>query len=357
VELRRERSFVKPYLLISRALLHYVSLDIARIPERQAESALRLQLIGVSPYARFGFAWERLGGSASVYFWDAARIESMLGEAGLESNDVLMIPEPFLRQAAPEGVSLQQCAEGFEAVYSRSGLRLSTRWWPNRPNEFDWRDFLRDAGLVENVAAEPLEMPWLKKPSPNVHLPKAGFKAGASEAGLYKAAVIAYGAAVAVLAAEDVQLLRGTEKMQEKIEELRPKVEGALHFRDEAEKLQKRVLQLMANEDRARQVNLMAAITATGVGQRSGILLQEWEFREGKLKIVLLSPKGSINRVEYLNRLAGVPGLENVKLLSDGNPQTIIAEATVGATVPAFTAPPATTEGASIDSRGSQVGR
>ncbi len=145
------------------------------LPENKRMSALNLQVRRWAPFAQTKFTAYWVGHRASVYAWDAARINTVIAESGDLPARCIVWPETFFRPAWDDGVRLVKAIDGYEGQAWRNGLLVATRWWPEPPPESDWLLFKRSAGTpsepgVSEVPAAVelpmLELPWTDTPDP-----------------------------------------------------------------------------------------------------------------------------------------------------------------------------------------------
>ena len=143
----------------------------ATLPESKRRAALELHVRKAFPFSDPEFAAYWRGTEASVYAWDRAAIHSALDEARVPRS-TRILPETFVRNPGTNKARMVAMLEGFEGQLWQEGFLAASRWWPARPSNLEWSNFLRAAGLTPNgieVAPEPLELalqdrPWTEGP-------------------------------------------------------------------------------------------------------------------------------------------------------------------------------------------------
>lgn len=335
-----QAALAKPYLVISRALLHFVCLTLGSIPNGRVEAAIRLQIMPLSPYPKFGFAWQRQAENYSIYFWDAEKIERNMAEQGMAAHEAIPIPEPFLKAAPESGTFLTCCLEGYEAVYRVSSQTMASRWWKYLPEENECLSFVRDSGQ-QGIAPprHPITLGWLEKPPNDVSLQRNSSKISISEPFIIQTLIMLIGLAIALIGVRHIKLESAIRERHTEIASLTPLVADTIKLRQEAENDATLSTRLMANEDNGEALAIMANLVRTGIGEKSGIILRDFELRSGKLRFSLTSSKGNIPRTQFLERLAAIPGFANVRLLSDNDSQAVSIETDITSPFPIFIPP------------------
>lgn len=136
-------------VVIGVASLVYRWIDLASIPKSKQRQSLAAQLRAWSPFAESGFRVAWFGSSAGLFAWDAAKLRRRLADAGFGDKALPVLPEPWLYlQPAQDAVRLIRVAEGFEAQWWHGSALRASRWWPEPPEESDWLNFQRGAGVA-----------------------------------------------------------------------------------------------------------------------------------------------------------------------------------------------------------------
>jgi hypothetical protein len=161
---------------LSRRFLRHGVFEVPpALPENKRTSALTLQVRRWAPFAQTKFAAYWVGHRASVYAWDAARINAVIAENGELPARCIVWPETFFRPAWDEGLRLVTAVDGYEGQAWRDGLLIATRWWAEPPSEGDWLLFKRSAGAPSDsgstevpapITLPMLDLPWSDTPDP-----------------------------------------------------------------------------------------------------------------------------------------------------------------------------------------------
>lgn len=140
---------------MDRSLCLYLLVDAGKVPAKQRPDYVALAVRRAAPFddAEFGLAW--LGDYAAVWYWSRTRILDALGSAPPLAR---FAPAALFAGGVPEGNELQLLAleHGFEGRAWKQGRLLASRWWAERPDEGQWREFARGAGFA---ASDPPPLP------------------------------------------------------------------------------------------------------------------------------------------------------------------------------------------------------
>lgn len=143
-------------LVLSSGVLVYRWFDLADLPRPKRRAALAAKARAWSPFAETGFLAAWFGDSAGVFAWDAQKLRKRLSDAGIGPRKELpVMVEPWLAAPAADGVHLLRRGEGVDGeIWQGSALR-ALRCWPATPDEAQWLNFLRGAGLGPQAAPAP----------------------------------------------------------------------------------------------------------------------------------------------------------------------------------------------------------
>ncbi len=164
---------IAPEVIIGRDLCRFVAIDLSHVPGAQRRQALEHQIEASSPWARTAHHVVWCDGFAQVWFWDEARVESILAEAGLSTltqlrlRGAIRLPETIFRpRPSHDGLVGQACLNGFELLRWHGGVLRASRWYAAPPGNAEVGWFLRSQGcesdaLVEQSPAQHcLPSPW-----------------------------------------------------------------------------------------------------------------------------------------------------------------------------------------------------
>lgn len=151
---------------VPRGQCRFRAVDLSAIPKRDRRKALRVQLLGWSPFpnSQFAACFEDET-HAIAYAWDAGMPATAPDAA---PPDAPVVPESLLRDAPLQACArLVRCATGFEGEVWRDGRLLASRFWPHPPHEPDWQNFLRASAVAPGPALalpDPVSLPLRVRP-------------------------------------------------------------------------------------------------------------------------------------------------------------------------------------------------
>jgi len=244
-----------------------------------------------APFPKPGWylLWDE--GAAHVWAWDGNRVDSEMRGAGVDPGNARAIPETALHQVGGEGVRLAAC-----------GRLAGSRWWPDLPATGQWVGFQRDNGLLPDlqsnalpqpVAATLADEPWarpLAAPLQELPLRKEGTVLRLMVVAL-SAATIWYGIQFAKVA-----LARGEQERE--LRELRLRSEPVLTARGQALEARARALALQGILQQFPDQGALMANVAE-VLPRDGSTLREWDYANGRLKLVI-AVAGKLGSSDYV---------------------------------------------------------
>lgn len=322
------KGLLRPLAVMPRGSVHWFSMQGDRIPAHARPQALRLRLLQASPFARTAFAWFERGGMLCAWYWDEAESDQRFEAYGLgPANPVC--PEPLLRALPEEGVLLLSCLEGYEGVRLSPGMAPITCWWPRQPDDAEWVEFLRDAGLSSDLRRpHPVSLPWLEKPAQPVHVVRTRVRDGQiAEYVFYAALVFAAGAVALWFALWQLILSQALKDAQASHATLSSRLEAVLRDREAAELDAAAVAELAGSEAGPEQVQLLLAVAQTGVGVGQKFTLDEWDVRNGKLRAVVRIEAGDASRVALLRAIEAIEGVRNVRIQVGNDPRMLVVTA------------------------------
>jgi hypothetical protein len=140
--------------LVGRELCLFLHVDAARVPAKQRDGFVALEVRRAAPFAdpEQDVLW--LNGHAAVWYWSRERIRAISGGAQRYRAEALFHGQ-VRRDDCVELLALDagpwagdDAGEGFEARVWRDGHLVASRWWPRQPDTGAWRAFARGAGLA-----------------------------------------------------------------------------------------------------------------------------------------------------------------------------------------------------------------
>lgn len=263
-----------------------------------------------------------------AWYWDEAESDRRFEHYGLgPANPVC--PEPLLRALPSEGVLLLSCLEGYEGVRLAPGRAPITCWWPRQPDDAEWVEFLRDAGLSADLRRpHPVSLPWLEKPAQPIHVVRTRVRDGQiAEYIFYAALVFSTGALALWLALWQWTLNSALADAQTRHAALSSQLESVLADREAAERDAATVAKLAGNEAGPEQLQLFLAVAQAGVGVGQKFTLDEWDVRNGKLRAAVRIEAGDASRVALLRALEAIEALHNVRIQVGNDTRMLVVTA------------------------------
>lgn len=305
LQLQSRPRFGRIRVLVARSLLR-VRQQALRLDLSGADrvGALRAQALAWQPFERSEVRLGVVDTDGLLLGWDIEAAAAAAASAGLNPADVDWLAEPAW-QTAGDGFRLLAGADGFEGQFWQKRFLLASRWWPERPNESDWSDFVRTtpgAGLTEGMPApESIEFPprpWLA-----LHgLEMVGNQALRAERWLVGAGSLLLIAATAGVGREASEGWRQRSTLQSQLEELKLATKPALMNRERAQQAGERV-QRMAGEMMGVQPLDVLRYLAEHL-PKDGVTLRELDL-EGRTLRLSFEIQPGISRSVLVERLQG----------------------------------------------------
>jgi hypothetical protein len=302
--------------------------DLTHIPRADCAAALALQLRQWSPFEQTDYytSWQQ--GTATVFGWDADAVNQAIAEQGLKPGRVRVIPETVLRPRYAEGARILACLQGVEGQIWSGGELRQSRWWKDRPSPEAWRMFQRDAGLPPEAQAaaapEPQVLDFLDKSWAK----QAGSFGAVGE--IWRDERLAYFILALLLApptswyaAQLYQYREAEARLQAEYTRLQDAAGPLATARGQALQALVKAQRLSSLDPRPHSLELMAWVAEHLL--RQGEQLTEWQYRDGKLKLTLLSTTDAQSS-DRVNTLQSSGLFDNVRSTPGKNSQSIILE-------------------------------
>lgn len=321
----------KPWLVLSRALTRVTRISLPKVPAHRTADAIRLQLLALSPWPETGFAFWRLDDAATLWYWDERELRERLGAVAASRDDVAPIPEAALQPAmAGDGLRMVRCLDGLEAQVWRGGALLASMWWPEFPDAEGWRAFAWDNGLSESDCPDPQALPRSTRLSIPVQVHRPATAARGWDVGMAGRVALAAVGGYAIWLG--IHHLRVHAEMRARTAEL-----AAVETRSAALRQTRQALRgdaaaaqrLHALLPEVTQAELMLELSGVA-GRGHPLALREWEYRDGRLRVVFGAETDRVDRGAALAALAQARHLRDVQLASDSAPTTLAVVAQVG---------------------------
>ena len=297
--------------IVSRGHCSFLSVDLSSVESGLRLQALENQLELLSPVETFDY-WVRWNnGLAEVWLWDKVDVEDQL-VARLDPEDKIELidiyPESAFSFAKEDGVVLYNSLDGVVVqLWSNGGLGVE-RFFREMPDEDTWAKLLRSQGLMPQPLPEPVgDLMALARPAQNTRL-DVNFK-------VIEPSLIAgvCGFFILLLSYQLSSLMlsfTSTLLTETELNELRSSKQRVTLLKSKTHEIrgESRLLSTLGEN---RQLLMMhklldqMPVDAEGKGQ-----LQEWDYKEGRLEILVKNPVLSLT--EYAERLEQIDGFENV---------------------------------------------
>ena len=300
--------------ILSRPLYRFRRFELKHVPKPQRRQALWLQIRQWSPYVRFGHyvVWD--DEQALVWAWDADRLDADFAAQRLKPQAVRVIPEALLHTPLNSGLRLIACLDGVEGELWQADRPVHSRWWPAPPNESEWLNFQRDAGIASSpdnevpvVQVSPLlQQPWAK--AVNVGVGRS--QSFPHEKLLVGSTVLAL---VAFTTLEAIQLIKTRQsiaQLNQKLAELDLNARPVLDARRQSLESVTRIRELETTNRFPPQLGMMSEVSKQLTDD--GAYLREWDFQNGKLKLGIVST-AKLSTSSLVKRLQDVGWFANVQ--------------------------------------------
>ena len=306
--------------VLPRGKCHRLMLDVKGVPRRMLQSSIGLQLGHLTGQPVLGFAWRLVGTQVEVWHWsDTAPAGSTI--------DVMPCPEPLLRAEFSAGLHLIKCAAGFEAVsIKHGGVTHRTRWFAALPAETAWQQFVRDAGGDPDQHPLPSvkSIDSLARPAKGWALFSADIKPIGTQQWAIWGAVTLVGAALFGLLSYNIKLIVNTDALKNEYATLAEQSAATLKLQREIETLQKPAAAIVQAQPQVLQTKLMASLAGAGLfDETTKVNLQEWEYRNGRIRIQFSVPAEGFELGKFLEAVERLGLFKNVRLLSGTPPQSV----------------------------------
>ncbi len=311
--------------MLSRPLYRYARFELKSVPKPQRAQALELQIRQWTPFNKTGWylLWDKE--NALVWAWDADRVESAILDGKLKPNRTTVVPETLLHQAQEQGVYLVTCMEGVEGqVWSEHSL-ISSRWWPGLPDAGEWINFQRDAGTFpEHQSSEvpdPLPLHWEERPwARSAALGRSAMYGAGLEPRVLPVIALFLLAGSVWYGAQLIKLQAAISNQGAELETLNLKARPNIEARGQALEALSRIKTLQATDQYPDQLSLLAKVAESL--PKDGTYMKEWEFLNGKLKLLIASPNKMVSS-DYIKLFQSFGIFKNVQASPSNDPASL----------------------------------
>lgn len=316
--------FGAPVWVLARALCRFRVLDLTQVPVAGRVQALRLQMGQLSPFAQTGHCVVWQGGRALLWFWDAAMVQRAMVDAGVAPKRVPVWPESVMVSPGAAGLRLVKTLQGVEAQFwDAAGALVASRWWPAVPDAAEWLLWERDLGrpASERAAVVP----------PVLALPVQGrvqWRSVGAGGAVWRDERLAYallGLALWVPSAwwgvGWIKASQAQAQAQAAVSAANKAAQPLVLAREEALRLSARAQALAALAPYPTQIDLMAKVA--GALPSGAVQFREWDFKDGRLKVVLVLQNDAVTSSTLVAALQKVGGLDNIQAVPGNDPKLL----------------------------------
>lgn len=311
--------------MLSRPLYRFARFELKAVPKPQRTRALELQIRQWAPFARTGsyLLWDQE--NALVWAWDADRVESAISASKLGLKSTKVVPETLLQQRQTQGVYVITCMEGCEGQVWLDHTLIGSRWWPSPPGAGEWINFQRDAGILPEAQSSQVPAPpplvWTEKPW--------GKSAALDQSAMYGWKGEQWVVPIAALCLfvfsvwYGMQLIKLREAIKDRTAELQAlsrRAEPVMAARGQALEAISRIKRLQATDPYPDQISLMGKVAESL--PKDGTYLKEWEFVNGKLKLLIASPNKLVSS-DYIKLFQSFGIFKNVQAAPTNDPASL----------------------------------
>lgn len=321
-----EAGFGRATWVLARALCQFKRLDLGQVPRSARAQALLLQIPQFSPFPSTGHyaAWQ--DGSALVWYWDKDKLLRSMAEAGLVPQRVRVWPESVLYAPATSGLRLVRNLNGVEGQWWQDGRLLQCRWWNAPPDAREWLNFQRDLGLA--IEAREFEVPQIQVLALQ-SIPTLRYAASSGLAAGWSDERLAYALGILVLFMPTAWIGAGMLKTKIALQAVHAtastvaaKAQPLLDARNQALQIAARNQTLAQLDTYLDQLDLMARVASAL--PKGGAYLKEWDFRDGKLKVVLVTQGNTLSSSALVSALQLAGGFDNVQIAPGNDPKVTV---------------------------------
>jgi hypothetical protein len=298
------------YWVVARSLCRFRRFPLANVSHGNLKEAAALKARAWAPYPALGFHLHLTSEAASIWIWDAARVDNAMQEAGIKPGRLVTVPETAFQAQAADGLHLIQCSEGVEGQYWADGELKASRWWAEMPSANEWAEFQRVSGTAADAAAP---MPPIEQPA---RCARPWTNTGMRFEIERRARQVVIGGAVLLLAAygyfggglwRDVQSLWAAEQ---KLAVLQQQSAPAMADREAALDNLEFLNSFAALDPYPAQLTLFARVADKLPA--NGAQLATWSYRQGDLQFTVFSPASPPDVLFYVKTYSMIDGFADV---------------------------------------------
>lgn len=319
---------------VPRSECHWLPLAMEGVPRRLMASSIRLQLIHLTGQSSIGFVWRMVDAVAEVWYWDEQWLQEsdLLPVADSLSVGVAPYPENLFRPNLPDGLHLIACSEGVEALAIVTGKTRKTRWFPSQPDAEAWAGFVRDAGCDPSEHALPVQPSVLESaPLQTGWKLQTGLSSRFSHAFFIGMGILVLaGALCSALLAYDFRYQTSISDARREYQRLASENAALLALTRQITANADYFSALASEQPPVSQLALMRSLAEAGLfGEATKISVLEWEYRNGRLRLLFAVPAENFSLSLFLSTLEKQGILQEIRLMPDTPPLTVGIQAVV----------------------------
>lgn len=311
---------------LSRSQCHRLTLDVKGISRRMLASSIGLQLGHVTGLSSLGYAWRVQGNRAEVWYWT----EEQQSVPPAEQARTRPCPEMLLRPPLPDGLHLLSCQQGYEALSVLQGDTRRSRWFAKLPGPDAWRLFVQDAGLDPARHSLPEVQTLVLQDAPErawaTH--SSMLRPVGGKTWLALTAMALLGAALFALVSYNFKLAYQLQSLRKEYVTLTQQSAASIKLQQELD-AQRKPLAAVANfQPKWLQLRLMARLAEAGLfNETSKVKLQEWEYRNNRIRIQFSVPSEGFSLSQFLESIERLGLFKDLRLLSGTPPLSVAFQA------------------------------
>jgi len=293
--------FGRRELVIPRGRSIYKRFDLSKVPPTRRGQAIAVQLDAWRPLpdATVWHGWQ--GGIAHAWAWSEAAPDLQ------PQRNESAVPESALIAPKTNGLRVLNCSDGFEGQCWRDRQLMLSRWWPVRPDEAQWRNFLRAAGYSAAPMPQPVDAEWNARPwVKSASGANAWWNAHEWEAITATTALLLL--ALGWQTGQWWQVRQQQQQAQQSLDAHRFEAESELTARDQTLALVDRAARMVEWVPEPSALKLLDQVTAA---LPDGGKLLAWEHEPGRLSLEFEADRAP-NPERAVRALQQVPALEEI---------------------------------------------
>lgn len=298
---------LQPHWIVGRGLAMYRCQDFSRVPRPRRHAAVALQVAAWSPFADTGWRCVWSGGTAMVWYWDAAAVsvrEEVLGADGRGTPHV--VPESLFQPRGDDGARVVRCHDGHDLQFWRGGALLDSIWSRAAPDAERIAWFLERLGQPAGAGVPVVDAPLAAEPWSRTTSPLEWLRENETAIGATALAVLAL--ACVWQEARHWKTRYATAAAAAEVASVQDTVLPQLSARTDFLDLRRRNERLAALFGQPSQARLMGVVDETLPSPTARF--REWRFSEGELTLVVEDE--ALDRVAFVRALEAHPWFTGV---------------------------------------------